>query len=210
MVLSAPTENIEKVETSTPEEYLALEVESDTRNEFRDGVIVPMAGGTPEHNMISSALNALLWFGLRRQPYAVFVTDQRLWIPESNLYTYPDVMITPKPPELQTGRKDTVTNPVFIAEALSNSTQGYDRGNKFAHYRTIETFQEYVLVEQYRPRVEQYVKQSENQWLLTVHSGLDATLRLESVDVEIALSDLYEAVEFEPTAESTEAKANIS
>ncbi|MEL6490789.1 MAG: Uma2 family endonuclease [Cyanobacteria bacterium J06634_6] len=197
MVLSVAPDSAKKIKTYTEQEYLVLEVESDIRNEFRDGVIVPMAGGTPEHNMISSALNALLWFELRKKSYTVFVSDQRLWIPAANLHTYPDVMVTPKPPELKAGRKDTVVNPIFVAETLSSSTQGYDRGDKFAHYRTINSFQEYLLIEQYRPRVEHYVKQGENQWLLTEHSGLEATFHLSSVDVEIALSDLYENVEFE-------------
>ncbi len=185
----------------TAEQYLALEVESDTRSEFRDGEIVDMTGGTPDHNRLSSALNALLWLGLRKQPYNVFVTDQRLWIPAVNLYTYPDVMVIADPVGLQPGRKDTVVNPILIAETLSNSTEGYDRGDKFAHYRTIETFQEYLLISQYQPRVEHYVKQSENQWLFTEYSGLEAILKLSAVAVEIALADLYEAVEFEATAE---------
>ncbi|MEL7068521.1 MAG: Uma2 family endonuclease [Cyanobacteria bacterium J06581_3] len=196
MVLSVAPDSAKTIKTYTEQEYLVLEVESDIRNEFRDGVIVPMVGGTPEHNMISSALNALLWFGLRKKSYTVFVSDQRLWIPAANLHTYPDVMITPKPPELKAGRKDTVVNPIFVAETLSSSTQGYDRGDKFAHYRTINSFQEYLLIEQYQPRVEHYVKQGENQWLLTEYSGLDATFHLSSVDIEIALSDLYENVEF--------------
>ena len=112
------------------------------------------------------------------------------------LYTYPDVMVTPKPPELQPGRNDTVVNPILIAETLSKSTQNYDRGDKFEAYRTMASFQEYVLIDQYRPQVDHYVKQSANQWLLTTYCGLEASFSLESVGVEIALTDLYEAIEF--------------
>ncbi|MGJ3253558.1 MAG: Uma2 family endonuclease [Elainellaceae cyanobacterium] len=176
----------------TAEEYLALEVESDIRNEYRDGDIVPMTGGTPEHNNIVSALNALLWFALRNQSYSVFVTDQRLWIPERNVYTYPDIMVTSRPVDLKPGRKDTVMTPILMAEVLSGSTQGYDRGDKFEAYRTIPTFQEYLLIDQYKPHVEQYVKQAENQWLFTEYYS--QSLTLQSVSVEIALADLYEAV----------------
>lgn len=183
----------------TAEQYLALEVESDIRSEFRDGEIVDMIGGTPAHNEITRMSVVLLTIALRKQPYSIFVTDQRLWVPEANLYTYPDVMATPRPPTLQLGRKDTVVNPILIAETLPNSAEGYDRGDKFAHYRTIETFQEYLLISQYQPRVEHYVKQSENQWLITEYSGLEASLKLSAVAVEIALTDLYEAVEFEAT-----------
>ena len=180
----------------TAEQYLALEVDSDIRSEFRDGEIVEMTGRTPDHNRLSSALNALLWLSLRKQPYSVFVTNQRLWIPAANLYTYPDVMVIADPVGLQPGRKD---NPILIAETLSTSTEGYDRGDKFAHYRTIETFQEYVLINQYQLRVEHYVKQGEHQWLFTEYSGLETSFKLSAVPVEIALADLYEAVEFKTT-----------
>ncbi len=183
----------------TAEEYLALEVESEVRSEFRDGEIVEMAGGTPEHNEISRMLVFLLTAALRKQPYSIFVIDQRLWLPDVNRYTYPDVMVTPRPPELQPNRKDTVMSPILIAETLSSSTEAYDRGDKFTYYRTIESFQEYVLIEQYRPHVEHYVKQGDNEWLFKDYSGLESSLKLASVGVEIALVDLYEAVEFDGT-----------
>ncbi|OUC14083.1 MAG: hypothetical protein B0A82_13765 [Alkalinema sp. CACIAM 70d] len=180
----------------TAEEYLALEVESTSRNEFRNGEIVEMTGGTPAHNQIVSAFNALLWFALRGSSYRIFVTDQRLWIPTVNLYTYPDIMVITAPVELKPDRRDTVMNPILIAEVLSDSTAGYDRGDKFSHYRSIDTFQEYVLVNQDRPHVEHYVKQAENQWLFTEYNSLEDKLTLASISVEIALQDLYEAIEF--------------
>lgn len=180
----------------TAEEYLALEVESEIRNEYRNGEIVPMTGATPEHNEITGNLIFLLKAALRGQPYRIFITDQRLWIPKRDRYTYPDIMVTPRPATLQPGRKDTVMEPILIAEVLSDSTEAYDRGDKFQAYRTIETFQEYLLIGQSKPYVEQYVKQTEGQWLLTEHSGLEAQLNLSSVEVAIALTDLYEAIEF--------------
>ena len=85
---------------STAEEYLTREVESDVRSEFRAGEIVEMTGGTPEHNEIIRMFVFLLTAALRKQPYSIFVTDQRLWVPEADLYTYPDVMVTQKPPTL--------------------------------------------------------------------------------------------------------------
>lgn len=178
----------------TAEEYLALEVKSDTRNEYRNGEIIPMTGGTPEHNKIASALNALLWFALRNEPYSVFVTDQRLWIPAVDRFTYPDGMVIADPVELKPGRKDTVTNPLMLAEILSDSTEQYDRGDKFEAYRTIPSFQEYLLIDQYRLHVEQFVKQSENQWLFSEYRGWDAQVKCSSVPAELALKDLYEGV----------------
>ncbi|WP_282560928.1 Uma2 family endonuclease [Trichothermofontia sichuanensis] len=95
------------------------------------------------HNDIASNLLVALKLALKGQPYRIFITDQRLWIPVANLYTYPDVIVVAKPLMLQTGRTDTVTNPVFIAEVLSKATQDYDRGEKFLAYRTLPSFQEY-------------------------------------------------------------------
>jgi len=183
----------------TAEEYLEKEVKASARSEYRNGEIVLMAGGTPEHNAISSALNALLWLGLRGSSYQVFTADQRLFIPEHSLYTYPDVMVIPKPIERQVGRKDVVLNPIFVAEVLSNSTKNYDRGDKFLAYRTLPSFQEYLLIDQYSVRAEHYVKQNNSQWLLTEYVNDGTTLRFASVPVEIPLSDLYEDVEFEPS-----------
>ncbi|HIK46682.1 MAG TPA: Uma2 family endonuclease [Leptolyngbyaceae cyanobacterium M65_K2018_010] len=178
-------------QTYTADEYLALEVESDIRHEYRHGEIIPMTGGTPEHNKIASALNALLWFALRGKPYSLFITDQRLWIPAADSYTYPDGMVIADPVELKPGRKDTVTNPLLLAEVLSDSTEKYDRGDKFEAYRTLASLQEYLLIDQYRPHVEQYVKQSEHQWLFTEYTGLAARVQLASIPVELALQDLY-------------------
>jgi Uma2 family endonuclease len=187
---------VTEVKTYTADEYLALEVESDTRNEYRGGEIVPMTGGTPDHNQIAVVLNALLWFALRGKNYSIFSADQRLWIPNRNIYTYPDSMAILRPAELQQGRTDTVTNPILIAEVLSKSTKAYDRDEKFAAYRTISTFQEYLLIDQYRPHVEHYVKQDVHQWLFTEYDGTDARVKLSSVPVEIRLADLYENIEF--------------
>lgn len=182
------------LKTYTADEYLTLEVESDIRHEYRHGEIIPMTGGTPDHNKIASALNALLWFALRGKPYSLFITDQRLWIPAIDIYTYPDGMVIADPVELKPGRKDTVTNPLLLAEVLSDSTEKYDRGDKFEAYRTLATLQEYLLIDQYRPHVEQYVKQSEHQWLFTEYSGLDARVQISSLPVELALKDLYQGI----------------
>jgi Uma2 family endonuclease len=138
----------------------------------------------------------LLTADLRKQPYSIFVTDQRLWIPKLDQYTYPDIMVTPRPPELKPDRKDTVMKPILLAEVLSDSIEKYDRGEKFEAYRTIPTFQEYLLIAQAKPHVEHYVKQAENQWLFTDYDDLNQSFDLQSVGVTMALADLYEAVEF--------------
>ena len=189
------TLNLPKV--YTPEEYLNLEIHSDIRNEYLNGEIIPMTGGTPAHNQLISALNALLWFGLRGKPYSVFMADQRLWIPDYQLYTYPDGMVIQNPVELQSGRKDTVTNPLLLAEVLSNSTKAYDRDEKFAAYRTLPTLQQYLLIDQSSLHLEQYLKQGDRQWLFREYDQPDDKILLASIALEIRLGDLYEQINFD-------------
>jgi Uma2 family endonuclease len=154
----------------TPDEYLELEIASETRNEYRKGAIVPTTEGTPDHNELAINLAFLLKSALRGKPYRIVATDQRLWVPERSLYTYPDVMVVEKPLQLQTGRTDTVINPCFLAEVLSKSTRDYDHGEKFSAYRTIDSFCEYLLIDQYSIHVEHYVKTAANQWLLSEYA----------------------------------------
>lgn len=182
--------------TYTREEYLAFEVNSDTRHEYRQGAIVLMTGGTPEHNEIASILNAIFRMSLKGQPYSIFVADQRLWIPDRDIYAYPDVMVVKRPLKRQSGRNDTVMNPVAIAEVLSKSTQSYDRDEKFSTYQTIPSFQEYLLIDQYAARVEQFSKTDADRWLFTEHDGLEGQISMTSLPIEFQVSELYEGIEF--------------
>jgi Uma2 family endonuclease len=182
--------------TYTAEEYLAIETSSETRNEYINGEIIPMTGGTPEHNEIASILNAILRINLRGKPYSIFIADQRLWIPEKKLYTYPDVMIVQRPIQLQIGRKDTVINPIFIAEVLSQSTKNYDKDEKFSAYRTIPSFQEYLLIDQYSQHIEHYSKSGFNQWIFSEYNNSEDYINLTSISCKISLSEVYEDIDF--------------
>ncbi len=181
----------------SPEEYLALEVASENRHEYIDGQIIPVTGGTPNHNQIALNLSAALNFALKRQPYRVFVIDQRLWIPKKQIYTYPDVMIVANSLEFAEGRRDTITNPVMIAEVLSKSTRSYDLDEKFAAYRTIPCFQEYVLIDQYKVHVEQYFRTNDHKkWIFCEYEDENNLLALASVQFQISLLDIYDKVDF--------------
>ncbi len=182
----------------SPAEYLELEVNSDIRNEYIDGVIIPMTGGTPNHNQIAGNFYAVLNFALKRQPYRVFITDQRLWIPDKRIHTYPDIMIIQNPLVYEEGRKDTLTNPVMIAEVLSKSTSSNDRDQKFAAYRTIPTLQEYILIDQYTMHVEQFWKSDNNKWIFSEFIDENMSLNLASVPCQILLADIYDKVDFNP------------
>jgi Uma2 family endonuclease len=190
--------------TYSPEEYLALEIASDTRNEYINGEILPMTGGMPNHNRIVRNLCTALTIGLRGQPSEVFVADQRLWIPLRQIYTYPDLMVVQGELTYQEGRRDTITNPVLIVEVLSKSTRNYDQGEKFAAYRTISTFQEYILVDQYKHSVSQYVKTEARKWTFQEYDSIEdeiifASLSLvgEHIPAGISLSNTYDKVELE-------------
>ena len=183
----------------TPEEYLKFEVNSEERHEFINGEVTCVAGGTPNHNQIALNLGGTLNFELKRQSYRVYVTDQRLWIPEKRIYTYPDVMVIQGELQLQEGRKDTIINPLIIIEVLSKSTRSYDKDEKFSAYRTIPTFQEYILIDQYTMQIEQYFKTGKNSWNFSEYYDANETLFLKSIDFEITLEDIYDRVEFENT-----------
>jgi Uma2 family endonuclease len=182
----------------TPEEYLELEEAAEYKSEYIDGQIIPMAGGTINHNRISVNLSAALNFAFRQQDYEVFMGDLRLWIPQKLTYTYPDVMILAGEPEFFNNRKDIILNPQIIVEVLSKSTKGYDREDKFQAYRTISTFQEYLLIDQTRIHVEQFSKTGKKQWTLREYDEEDEAIALVTVPFEISLQDLYNKVKFEP------------
>ncbi|MDB9488865.1 MAG: Uma2 family endonuclease [Dolichospermum sp.] len=180
----------------SPQEYLELEVNSEIRHEYINGLIIPMTGGTPNHNQLALNFSGTLNYLLKRQPYQVFVTDQRLWIPSRKIHTYPDIMVVKTPLEYQEGRTDTLVNPVMIAEVLSKSTKGYDRDEKFAAYRTIPTLQEYILIDQYTMHIEQYFKTDNNQWIFSEFTDGNINLNLASISCQMTLSDIYDKVDF--------------
>ncbi len=182
------------------EEYLEQEINSQERHEYINGKIIPMTGGTPNHNQICLNFSGTLNFALKRQPYRVFVTDQRLWIPKKQIHTYPDVMVVTKPLELQEGRKDTVINPLMIAEVLSKSTKSFDKDEKFTAYRTIASFQEYLLIDQYTMHVEQYSKTDDKKWIFSEYDDENSEISLTSVPFQITLADIYDNVDFEVEA----------
>jgi len=186
----------------TPEEYLDFEINSENRHEYINGEIVLMTGGTPNHNQIALNLSGALNFALKRQPYRVFVTDQRLWIPRKRIYTYPDVMVVQGELQFQEGRRDTITNPLIIAEVLSESTRSYDKDAKFAAYRTIPSFQEYLLIDQYTMHIEQYFKTERKRWTFYEYDGIDEIVSLNSFSFQITLADIYDKVEFDSASES--------
>lgn len=149
----------------TPEKYLELEEKADFKSEYRDGEIIPMTGGTTNHNKIAGNFYAFLKFALKGRNYNVYIGNVRLWIPKYRQHTYPDVI--QGEPEYTGTSTTTVMNPCLITEVLSKSTQNYDQGDKFLYYRSIPKLKEYVLIDQYQHHLIQHVKTAEGKWLLT-------------------------------------------
>lgn len=178
----------------TKEEYLELEEQSTSKNEYANGEIIAMAGGTTNHNKI--ALNFCRQFPLNidNKDYELYLGDVRLWIPQYCIYTYPDIMVILDQPVYEGDNQTTVTNPLLIVEILSNSTKNYDRTDKFKYYRSIPTFQEYILVDQYSYAVEQYSKQSSDTWLFKEYNNQEQVLVCASVDFKILLKDIYSKI----------------
>jgi Uma2 family endonuclease len=180
----------------TPEEYLELEEKSEYKNEYRDGEIIPMTGGTTNHNKLALNLATSLNLALDDLDYEVYIGDVKLWIPRYREFTYPDVMVIEDEPIYYSTNTTIVTNPLLIAEVLSKSTKDYDRGDKFLYYRSIPEFKEYILIDQYKYYVMQYVKNNKNQWLLTEYETEDAIFKLASINLELSLKQLYKKINF--------------
>ena len=179
----------------TPEEYLAIERQSEIRSEYLDGEMFAMSGSSRRHNLIVTNMVRELSSRLRTRPCEVYSNDMRVHIPATGLYTYPDVVVACGEPRLEDGHFDTLLNPILVVEVLSPATEAYDRGKKFEHYRTIDSLSEYVLVAQDEPRVEHYLRQEDNRWLLTAVAGLEASLALPCIQCELSLAEIYHKVE---------------
>ena len=182
--------------TYTLDEYRALEATAEFRSEYDRGEIIPMSGGTIDHNRIVRNLVSILDTAFRQKPYEVFTSDLRLWIPQYRKGTYPDVMVIAGNPVFNENRTDEILNPCLIGEVLSKSTEGYDRGNKFLYYRSIPEFKEYLLVSQGEYFIEHYRKNGEGQWLLQEYRGNDREITLESLGVSLVVKDVYEGENF--------------
>ena len=179
----------------TPEEYLAFERKAPTKNEYLNGQIIAMSGASFAHNFITMNTANQLYNQLMEGECQVAASDMRVKAPQIESYFYPDVVVFCGEPRSADNTFDTLLNPTVIVEVLSSSTEAYDRGEKFAHYRQIDSLQEYVLVSQDRVSVEHYLRQG-TQWLLTEFCAVEESLSLISIGCELPLRDIYRRVTF--------------
>ena len=184
------------------QEYLELERRAATKSEFFAGEIFAMTGASRDHNLIVANLVRELTLELKGRPCETYPSDMRLKVNATELYTYPDLAVVCGPPQFDDEQKDTLLNPTLIVEVLSISTEAYDRGKKFAHYRKIGSLAEVLLVSQDKPHVDRYVRQPDNQWLLAEWDGLQSRVLLTSIDCRVDMAEIYDKVEL--TADSSE------
>ena len=178
----------------TPQEYLEIERRAEYKSEYFDGEMFAMAGASRAHNQITTNVVGELHPQLKKRPCRVYTNDMRVKVSATGLYTYPDIVAFCGPARFDDNQKDTLLNPTVIIEVLSDSTEAYDRGKKFQHYRTLESLQEYVLISQQECRVEHYVRQPGNQWALTEVHDLTEVIQLSSIQCQLALADIYDKV----------------
>ncbi|NJL28141.1 MAG: Uma2 family endonuclease [Thermoanaerobaculia bacterium] len=178
----------------TAEEYLVYERQAEAKSEFLDGELFAMAGASREHNIISLNVAVALHPQLVARGCEEYMSDMRVHIPATGLYTYPDVTAACGEPRFSDEQRDTLVNPTLIIEVLSPSTADYDRGRKFAHYRSLPSLQVYLLIASDEIRVERFVRQPSGEWLLTEFTDLDATVDLPGLEAQLPLTAIYRQV----------------
>ena len=176
-------------------EYLHIERAATYRSEFFRGEMFAMAGGSPKHSRIKTNVLTELNTRLKGKPCVPYDSDLRIRC-RTGLYTYPDASVICGELEFDDEHKDTVLNPTLIVEVLSKTTEAYDRGKKFDHYRTIPSLREYVLVSQDEPMVQRFLRNDDDTWTLTAVSGLERSLLLNSIGVELPLAEVFDRVDF--------------
>lgn len=179
----------------TESEYLALEKSAEYKSEFYKGEIFAMAGASALHNRLVRNLTGLFWEKFRNRPCNVYATDLRVRIDKSGLYTYPDLVIVCGKEEYLDTNLDTLTNPTILLEVLSDSTEKYDRGQKFSFYREIPSLEEYILVSSREIKIEKFKRVESGNWLFS-ESKIGEPFPIESIDAFLNLEDVYEKIDW--------------
>ncbi len=190
--------------TISVEDYLRLEEASDVRHEYHRGELFSMAGGTLNHARLGANILFQLAYQRKSSGCNIFSGDARIRIEAKDCFLYPEASVVCGPVETAKDDPNSIINPVLIAEVLSPGTEAYDRGEKFRLYRMLDSFKEYVLINQSRPLVEVFFRLGD-VWEMRTYEGNDAQIELKSLSATILLSDLYQHVEFsnEAPREST-------
>lgn len=179
-------------------EYEEILEKSPEKLEFRNGMIFAMAGGSPSHSLVKVNLGHRFSNALAGRGCRVFDSDMKVKVEATGLNTFPDLSIVCQKLRFKDQRGMTLLNPGVIVEVLSEGTEGYDRGEKFWHYRQMPDLRCYVLVSTRTALVEVYERQPDDSWRLTTFHGWDAVMRLEELGVSIPLSEVYALTALDP------------
>lgn len=182
----------------TEEEYLERENAAPDKSEYHNGEIFPMSGALYAHSKIKDNISGFCRSIFTDGRCAALTSDVRVYIRTCGLYTYPDALIVCGKPLFHRSDMRNLTNPQAIFEVLSESTRAYDTGAKFKMYRGLESLREYILVEQTHACVQVHTKQPDGRWLMGEFEGMEATVRLEAVGIDLPMAEIYRFVEFEP------------
>ena len=181
-------------------EYLERERAAETRSEYINGVIVAMAGGTIAHDLIVGNIYASINFQMRGRPCRVFTANMKVRIERANLFRYPDVSALCGPIALHDSIGDVYLNPSFLCEVLSPGTEAYDLGEKFALYRLIDSFVEYLVAAQDRRFVQRFRRSQRGGWECMEFTESEDVITLESIGCSLRVADIYDKVEVPPAA----------
>jgi Uma2 family endonuclease len=180
----------------TPEQYLEIERKAEFKSEYYQGEMFAMSGARRAHNLIATNTVGELYQQLLERPCEVYSSDMRVKVSSTGLYTYPDVVVVCGEPQFLDNEFDTLLNPKVLVEILSESTEAYDRIQKFELYGSLESLAEYVMVSSLRVRVERYTRQPDGTWNYCSKTSLEDAIDLKSVDCHLRLADLYNRVAF--------------
>ena len=175
-------------------DYLVLERKAPTKSEYYKGEVFAMSGASKEHNKIVAGTIVEIGQHLKGKKCSIMTRDTRVCNPLNTLFTYPDVVVTCEEEEYLDTEFDTLLNPTIIIEVLSKSTKSYDRKSKFAEYKTLDSFQEYILIDQNKCYIETYFKEKPNSWLGTDYKDITNTIYLKSLDCSIEIADIYDNI----------------
>jgi len=169
---------------------------SEFRSEYFAGEMFAMAGGSFRQSLIKLNVGAEFRSALKGKTFIACDSDLRIKVSASGLYTYPDASVICEPVEFEDEQRDTVLNPVLLVEVLSPSTEAYDRGKKFEHYRRISSLRDYLLVSQDAPHIEHFHRNENQTWTLTDINGMDAKVDIASLGISVQLREVYDKVDF--------------
>jgi len=179
----------------TEVEYLALEAASDRKHEYVDGIIVAMAGARPPHNQLAANMTAVLVELCRSTSCVTMTGDQRVHVPATKLYAYPDVTVTCGERRYDGGDPPSLSNPTVLVEVTSYTTEDFDRVTKFLHYQSIASLEDYLIVSHRERRFDQYHRLDDGRWHLATHSRDDAAAELSALKGIVRIADVYRNVD---------------